>query len=183
MHIPDHIFRKIRDRSQTLVRGAWCKKGGLKFLTLVRGVLKKITTDFPLKIEFTCFSKGSTRNIHGKKGGPEFFAVWRRGGARKFFALNIFLHKPSPPPYKCLWTVPEQVLMVSNYTETGDVLETIRRFHRQFPNQWTPCILTIMDNYNKYVRNGNSGRSYSETAFWNLLIVSRTLPVSVYFKP
>ena len=33
----------------------------------------KITTDFPLKIEFTCFSMGLTHNFHGKKGGPEFF--------------------------------------------------------------------------------------------------------------
>ena len=67
----------IRDRSQTLVRGGPdAKRGPLKFLTLVRGALKKITTDFPLKIEFTCFSMGLTRNFHGKKGGPlNFFAV------------------------------------------------------------------------------------------------------------
>ena len=56
--------------------GPDAKRGPLKFLTLVRGPEKKITTDFPLKIEFTCFSMGLTRNFHGKKGGPEsFFAV------------------------------------------------------------------------------------------------------------
>ena len=46
-----------------------------------------------------------------------------------------------------------------------------------------------MDNYSKYVqyglnwnRNvGNSRRSYSETAFETILIVSRTLP-TLYFK-
>ena len=46
----------------------------------------------------------------------------------------------------------EQVFMVSKYTETGDVLKTIRRFQRQFPNQRIPCRQTIMDNYNKYVK-------------------------------
>ena len=67
---------------------------------------------------------------------------------------------------RCLW------FQSSNYTEIGNVLETIRRFQRQFPNQWTPCRQTIMKNYNKYVhyglslnRNGNSGRSCLETAF------------------
>ena len=54
------------------------------------GGLKEITTDFPLKIEFTCFSMGLTRNFHGKKrgGGWNFFAVWR--GPGKNFAINIF---------------------------------------------------------------------------------------------
>ena len=65
------------------------------------------------------------------------------------------------------------IFMVLKCTETGNVLETIKRFQRQFPNQRTPSIQTIMDNYNKFVqyglslnRNvGNSGRSCSETAF------------------
>ena len=56
--------------------------------------------------------------------------------------------------------------MVLKYTETGNVLETVRRFQRQFPNQRTPYRQTMMDSYNKYVhyglslnRNvGNSGR-------------------------
>ena len=59
------------------------KGGPLTFLTLVRGALKKITTDFPLKIEFTCFSMGLTRNFHGKKGGPEIL-LQSEGGPEKF---------------------------------------------------------------------------------------------------
>ena len=52
-------------------KGGLIQKGGpLKFLTLVRGAEKKITTDFLLKIEFTCFSMGLTHTFHGKKGGP-----------------------------------------------------------------------------------------------------------------
>ena len=47
--------------------------GPLRFLTLVRGALKKITSNFPVKIEFTCFCMGLTHNFHGKKGGPEIF--------------------------------------------------------------------------------------------------------------
>ena len=68
-------------------------------------------------------------------------------------------------------------VMVLKYTETGNVLWTIRGFQRQFPNQRTPCRQTIMNkNYNiKYMyfqyglslnRNiGKSERSCSETAF------------------
>ena len=59
------------------------KGGPLKFLTLVRGWPKKITTDFPLKIEFTCFSMGLTRDFHGKKGGPEIF-LRSEGGPKNF---------------------------------------------------------------------------------------------------
>ena len=36
----------------------------------------------------------------------------------------------------------EQVFMVLKYTKTGNVLETIRSFQRQFPNQRTPCTQT-----------------------------------------
>ena len=46
--------------------------------------------------------------------------------------------------------------MVLKYTETGNVLETISRFQKQFLNQRTMCRQTIMDNYNKYVQNGLS---------------------------
>ena len=42
------------------------------------------------------------------------------------------------------------------YTETGNVLETIRRFRKRFPNQRRPCRQTIMDNYDKYVQYGLS---------------------------
>ena len=47
------------------------KGGPYKFLTIVRGALKKITSNFPVKNEFTCFSMGLTCNFHCKKGGPE----------------------------------------------------------------------------------------------------------------
>ena len=90
------LIHVIRDRSQTLVRGAWCKKGALKIFDpwLVRGgAWKKITTDFPLKIEFTCFSMGLTRNFHGKKGALKFF-LRSESGPRKIFAINIFCIRP-----------------------------------------------------------------------------------------
>ena len=71
------------------------KGGPLKILTLVREGPEKITTDFPFKIEFICFSTALTRNFHGKKGGPDFFsfAVWRGGGAKNF-RDKYFLHQP-----------------------------------------------------------------------------------------
>ena len=80
--------------------------------------------------------------------------------------------------------------MVLKYTETSNVLHTMWRFRRQFPNQITPCRQTIMDNYNKYVQYGlslnrNVGKLVDvpvQKVPWNLLIVSRTLPISVYFK-
>ena len=49
------------------------KKGALKMFDPCKGALKKITTNFQEKIEFTCFSLGLTRNFYGKKGGPEIF--------------------------------------------------------------------------------------------------------------
>ena len=70
------------------------KGGPLNFLTLVRGAPKKITTDFPLKIEFTCFSMGLTCNFHGKKGGPEIFCGLKGGGAENFLRKNIFCFRP-----------------------------------------------------------------------------------------
>ena len=67
----------LRDSSQTLVRGEGpdAKRGHFKFLTLVRGALKKITSNFPVKIEFTCYSMGLTRNFHGKRGVLKFSEV------------------------------------------------------------------------------------------------------------
>ena len=52
------------------------------------------------------------------------------------------------------FSVNERVFMVFKYTETGNVLETIRRFQKQFPNQMTPCRQKITDNYNRYVQYG-----------------------------
>ena len=54
------------------------------------------------------------------------------------------------------FSVDERVFMVLRYTDTGNVLETVRRFQRQFPNQRTPCRQAMMDNYNKYVHYGLS---------------------------
>ena len=79
------------------------KEGSLKFLTLVRGALKKITTDFPLEIEFTCFSMGLTHNFHGKKGGPEIF-LRTEGRPPKIFAINVFCIRP-PLTSVCEWSL------------------------------------------------------------------------------
>ena len=84
----------VRYHSQTLVvgGGGLMQKGGpLKFLTLVRGALKKIT-NLPVKIEFTCLSTGLTHNFHGKKGGAWNF--WRsEEGSWNFFCDVSFLHQ------------------------------------------------------------------------------------------
>ena len=48
----------IRDCSKTLVGGLMQKRGP-----------EKISKNFPVKIEFMCFSMGLTHNFHGKKGG------------------------------------------------------------------------------------------------------------------
>ena len=85
--------------------GGLMQKGGLlKYLTLVRGALKKISTDFPLKIEFTCFSMGLPRSFYGKKGGLEIFCGLKGGQIflRKIiFAfgppLQVFLNGPLKP--------------------------------------------------------------------------------------
>ena len=69
----------LRNCSQTLVRGADAKRGALKIFDPCKGALKKITTDFPLKIEFTCFSMGLTRNFHGKGGALKFFCGLQEG--------------------------------------------------------------------------------------------------------
>ena len=102
---PPLMHLGVRDRSQTLVRGPDAKKGplvqNLNFLTLVKGALKQNSTNFPVKIEFTCVSLGLTRNFHGKKEPWNFLRSKR--GARKIFAIYFFA---SGPPYKCLWTVP-----------------------------------------------------------------------------
>ena len=81
------------------------------------------------------------------------------------------------------FSVDERVFMVLKYTETSNVLETVRRFQRQFPNQRTPCRQTKMDNYNKYVhyglslnRNiGNSGRPRTARTQANIDMVRRAL--------
>ena len=86
--------------------------------------------------------------------------------------------------------VDERVFMVLKYTETSNVLETIRRFQRQFPNQRTPYRETIMDNYNKFVqyglslnRNvGNSGRSCSQTAFETFWLFPEHYRFTLHFK-
>ena len=63
----------VREHSQTLVTGGDAKRV-LRIFNPCKGGLEKITTNFPVKIEFTCvISMELTRNFHGKKRGPEFF--------------------------------------------------------------------------------------------------------------
>ena len=119
----------FRDRSQTLVRGADAKRGPFKLLTLVRGEnLKKITTDSPLKIEFTCFSMGLTRNFHGKKRGPGIFCGLK-GGPKNFRDKYFFAWGP---PYKCLRTVP--------YRE--EFSEITKYKHIQAMYKWLTMVVT-----------------------------------------
>ena len=82
------------------------KRGPLNFLTLVRqGGLEKNTTNFPVKMESTCYA-----NFHGQKqGGGGWKFLRSEGGGRKIFAINCFFIRP---PYKCLWTVPESVYIM-----------------------------------------------------------------------
>ena len=75
---------KPRDRSQTLVRGAWCKKGPLK---------KKYYHNISSKNWVNMLFYGLTHNFHVKKGGWNF---WRSKGAPKNFHDNIFLHQVLP---------------------------------------------------------------------------------------
>ena len=46
---------------------------------------------------------GLTHNFHGKKG-PEILGGLKGGGQKQF--CNFFFASASPPPYKCLWTIP-----------------------------------------------------------------------------
>ena len=64
-----------RNRSQTLVGGGGtdAKRGGLKCLTLIRGGLEKITTNFPMTVEFTCHAFLLTHYIMAKRADSEIF--------------------------------------------------------------------------------------------------------------
>ena len=83
----------VRDRSQTLVRGGLRRKGALKLFEPCKGGPEKIAKDFPLKIEFTCFSMGLTHNFHGKKGGGDLNFFCGLKGAPKNFRDKYFLHQ------------------------------------------------------------------------------------------
>ena len=103
----------FRDRSQTLVRGAWCKKGGPEnFWGLKRGGPEKNTLILPLKNESIWFSVGLTPIFLAKKGGPRKILRSKRG-ALKIFRSKIFLHQA--PPDKCLWTVPYYTLNTGGF--------------------------------------------------------------------
>ena len=88
----------LRDRSQTLVGGGgWCKKGVLKIFEPCKGGLEKNTTNFPVKIEFSCFSMGLTRNFFmakekkkKKKGGGVRWHFLRSGAGRSPTNFAIF---------------------------------------------------------------------------------------------
>ena len=57
------------------------QKGALNIFDTCKGSLEK-NTNFPAKIEFTCFSMGLTHNFHGKKGDPEFFLGLKEGSEK-----------------------------------------------------------------------------------------------------
>ena len=70
------------------------------------GALKKITANFLVKIEFTCFSMGFTCNFHGTKRGSWNFLSEK--GARKFFTIKFFCI--SPPLIACERSLNYQIL-------------------------------------------------------------------------
>ena len=106
-------------------------------------------------------------------------------GSRRTVRRQLLHIQAHPRPH---FPVDEHVFMVLKYTETTNVLETIRRFQRQFLNLRTPCRQTITDNYNKFVqyglilyRNvGNSGRSCSETAFETFWLFPKHYQFTIY---
>ena len=110
--IPSCFTLCISDRSQALVRGAWCKKK--KIAKIVRGSLqtakkfqappllpwklwvnpieKHVNSIFTRKFVVICFRVPLTRVKNYK--GPLF---------------------ASGPPYKCLWTVPKAWISIIKY--------------------------------------------------------------------
>ena len=87
----------FRDRSQTLVNGAWCKKGALEFFDPRKGTLKKITTNFLSRNGVYMLFYGVDPLFSLQRGGPWFFFDLKGGGAKNL---------ASGPLLKCLWTVP-----------------------------------------------------------------------------
>ena len=49
------------------------QKGALKICDPCKGGLEKITTNYPVKIEVTCFTMGLTRHFQNKSGALIFF--------------------------------------------------------------------------------------------------------------
>ena len=99
----------VRDRSQTLVGGADAKKGAPKIFNPCKGKPWKNTANFPVKIEFTCFSTGLTHNFHGgkkrKRGGLTFLR-WVGGLFALFLGfffasapLQVFVNSSLVPGY------------------------------------------------------------------------------------
>ena len=70
------------------------QKGVLKIFDPYQGALENVTTNFRVKIEFTCFSMGLTRNFYVKKGGPWNFLRSERGGAKNFCDKNCLHQAP-----------------------------------------------------------------------------------------
>ena len=75
--------------------GPDAKRGPFKFLTLVRmGPWKKVTTNFSVKIGFTCFSLGWPIIFMAKSGALFFLLLfWGLKGAKKKFHNQFFLHQ------------------------------------------------------------------------------------------
>ena len=91
--------------------GWFWKKRALKIFDLCKvEALKKIASNFPVKVEFTRFSMGLTRNFHGIKGGPEIFWGLKESPFFSFFfTIELFCISP---PNKCLWTVPKGTVQI-----------------------------------------------------------------------
>ena len=77
--------------------GGLMQRGTFKDLNLVRGGLKKITTNFPVKMKLTYFFMGLTHNFHGKKGALKFLEVLKGGGGKKCLQY-IFVFASAPLP-------------------------------------------------------------------------------------
>ena len=88
----DHVVfldELFRGRSQTVVRGAWCKK----FFDPCKVGPWKNYHRFSIRNWVYMFFYGLTRNFHGKKGGPEFVCSLNLG-AQKIFAITNFCIRP-----------------------------------------------------------------------------------------
>ena len=85
------------------------QKVALKLFDPYKGAIKKITTNSPVKSEFTSFSMGWPVIFIAKRGPWNFFEVWRGGGGENFCDIFFFCISP---PYKCLWTVPYTIIHI-----------------------------------------------------------------------
>ena len=82
----------IGDCSQTLVGGPDAKRGPFKFLSLLKGVLKKLLQIFQGQLSLRAFLRGWPIIFMAKRGALKLF--WcRKGEPKKFFCYELFLHQ------------------------------------------------------------------------------------------